>query len=146
MKTKNCIECGEDREYNFFGTNKFNEDGLYNTCLICQGKEPRKVVIHKGQFKKKPKDGNGNYYTRANYIRFIGSNAWRTLRYEILKESDRTCCVCGRSRREHNIALQIDHIEPVSINWARRLDKDNLQILCDDCNIGKGNKDTIDWR
>lgn len=25
-------------------------------------------------------------------------------------------------------------------------EKDNLQVLCEDCNIGKSNTDSIDWR
>jgi 5-methylcytosine-specific restriction endonuclease McrA len=42
--------------------------------------------------------------------------------------------------------MHVDHIEPLSKNWDRRLDPTNVQIMCDDCNLGKGNRDSIDWR
>ena len=31
-------------------------------------------------------------------------------------------------------------------NMAKALDVANLQVLCEDCNLGKGNSDTVDWR
>lgn len=76
---------------------------------------------------------------------FYNSLQWKCLRYEILKESRGHCCICGRDAR-HGAVLHVDHIIPLSKDWSLRLDKNNLQVLCEDCNIGKLNKDAIDWR
>ncbi len=74
------------------------------------------------------------------------SNRWQRLRYEVLVESKGCCVLCGRSQREHGIILHVDHIKPRSRFPNLSLVKSNLQVLCEDCNLGKGNRDTIDWR
>jgi len=151
MDSKICTKCGEEKTLDYFNCNKFNDDGLYNECISCVNvyavqKRKTKNISKSSRFKKLDKDGDGDFFSTKNSRRFIGSMSWRNLRYELLKESNRTCCVCGRTRERHNIALQVDHIIPKSVDWSKRLDKNNLQVLCEDCNIGKGNKDSIDWR
>lgn len=79
-------------------------------------------------------------------IDFFNSNTWQRLRFEVLAEADGCCTLCGRSYREHGIALEVDHIKPRSRFPNLALDKDNLQVMCFDCNRGKGNRDTTDWR
>ena len=59
-----------------------------------------------------------------------------TLRYKILKRDNFKCCCCGRTI-EDGIKLNIDHIIPVS--KGGKTEENNLQTLCWDCNIGKGN-------
>lgn len=89
------------------------------------------------------------FLTKEEYIKardeFYKSLEWRTLRYEVLKEQRGYCCVCGRDAR-HGAVLHVDHIIPLSRDWTLRLEKSNLQVMCEDCNIGKLNKDSIDWR
>jgi 5-methylcytosine-specific restriction endonuclease McrA len=82
---------------------------------------------------------------RARARRFFAGNAWRRLRYSVLRAAGARCACCGR-RAGNGVALHIDHIEPLSKNWERRLDPSNLQCLCADCNMGKSNTDSIDWR
>ena len=53
-------------------------------------------------------------------------------------------CVVQQPRRGK--PLHVDHIEAVSKNWARRFDKENLQVMCEDCNIGKLNGPAADFR
>ena len=77
---------------------------------------------------------------------FFDSQKWRRLRYQVLLEADGKCCLCGRSAREHAIALEVDHIKPRSRFPNLALVKSNLQALCFDCNRGKMNHDTRDWR
>lgn len=77
--------------------------------------------------------------------KFYLSPEWRSLRYEVLKEQGARCCLCGRTAKD-GVKIHVDHIVPLSKDWSKRLDKDNLQVLCEDCNLGKSNKDCIDWR
>lgn len=76
---------------------------------------------------------------------FYSSREWRELRYQVLKEKGAKCCVCGRTPKEHDIVIHCDHIVPLSKDWSKRLDKSNIQIMCQDCNIGKSNKDSKKW-
>jgi 5-methylcytosine-specific restriction endonuclease McrA len=77
--------------------------------------------------------------------RFYSSFAWRRLRYRVLSEHDGRCQACGRGAVD-GIVLNVDHIEPLSKAWERRLDPTNLQVLCGDCNHGKLNYEAKDWR
>lgn len=97
-------------------------------------KNPDKESIHSKREEYRQKENE-----------FYRSAEWRFLRYQVLKENGGHCCLCGRSAK-HGVVLHVDHIIPLSKDWSKRLDKDNLQVLCEDCNIGKSNKDMIDWR
>lgn len=77
---------------------------------------------------------------------FYKSEAWRELRFGALKRADGKCVLCGRSHREHGVILHVDHIKPRSRFPKFALDAANLQVLCEDCNLGKSNRDTTDWR
>lgn len=87
------------------------------------------------------------------YIKKRGENIWeyRTLsggvipgsmRYELLKEANGKCLLCGISAKER--PLDVDHILPRSKGGSD--DKSNLQVLCSKCNRGKSNKDNTDFR
>ncbi len=76
---------------------------------------------------------------------FYSSRAWLALRYKALQANDGKCELCGRSKKD-GIRLHVDHIKPRSRFPAYELMLSNLQILCNECNIGKGNKCTRDWR
>ena len=42
--------------------------------------------------------------------------------------------------------MHVDHIKPRSTHPHLSLDESNLQVLCDDCNVGKSNRYEDDWR
>lgn len=89
-----------------------------------------------------PKDAREKFYLSWD---------WRTLRMDVLKERGRRCECCGATPSGIDMAgkpvkLCVDHIKPLSRYWHLRLDKTNLQILCDECNQGKGAWDETDWR
>jgi 5-methylcytosine-specific restriction endonuclease McrA len=90
--------------------------------------------------------------SRAVKRSFYASQAWRRLRYRALKaNAERNggvirCEVCGRSKADGVKCFHVDHIVPLSVDWRRRLDPSNLQVFCDDENLGKGDADAIDWR
>ena len=82
---------------------------------------------------------------------FYKSWEWRTLRMEVLKEHGRACQCCGaapgmKDASGDPVRICVDHIKPLSKFWELRLDQSNLQILCDECNQGKGNWDQTDFR
>lgn len=82
---------------------------------------------------------------------FYKSWEWRTARMEVLKRHERRCMCCGSTPDDKTVdgkpvRLVVDHIKPVSRYWHLRLAQPNLQILCDECNMGKGAWDETDHR
>jgi hypothetical protein len=76
---------------------------------------------------------------------FYESREWRQVRYLAIKANNGLCELCGRGKHD-GVVLHVDHIEPRSKAPHLELDPDNLQVLCEDCNLGKGNRDAVDWR
>lgn len=59
------------------------------------------------------------------------------LRFKVMKRDNFKCCMCGRSPATTlGLELHIDHIIPWSKGGETTFD--NLQTLCSDCNLGKG--------
>jgi hypothetical protein len=76
---------------------------------------------------------------------FYESREWRELRYRVFKEHGGKCGLCGRTAKDGAV-LHVDHIKPRSKHPELELVFENLQILCEDCNLGKSNRDDSDWR
>ena len=76
---------------------------------------------------------------------FLLSYEWRRVRMTVLKKYGSRCQCCGASP-EDGIKIHVDHIKPRRIFPSLALDPDNLQVLCEVCNHGKGNWDMTDWR
>ncbi len=72
---------------------------------------------------------------------FYMSWEWKKARFETLKRYGAVCMLCGS---EHRIV--VDHIKPRSKFPELALEFDNLQVLCNDCNMGKSNDDYTDFR
>ena len=83
-----------------------------------------------------------NEKINAKITAFYVSFQWRQARYTILKKSAGCCMLCNRN----DLPLHVDHIKPLRKYWHLRLNLDNLQVLCEECNHGKGNWDESDWR
>ena len=79
-------------------------------------------------------------------FKFYRGDAWRSLRYDALRRAKGCCQLCGRSKRDHGIVLHVDHIKPRSLHPHLQYEPTNLQVLCEDCNLGKSNTDDTDWR
>lgn len=77
---------------------------------------------------------------------FFKKAEWQKLRYRVIKKYNGKCCCCGRSQADHGVIIHVDHVEPRSWKPELELDEDNLQTLCEDCNLGKGNLDNSDFR
>jgi len=89
--------------------------------------------------------------TYASKDEFYKSWEWRTLRMEAIQRHGRSCQCCGAAPGQKDatgapVRICVDHIKPISKHWHLRLDLSNLQILCDECNMGKGNWSETDFR
>jgi len=84
-----------------------------------------------------------NKYKQVDYkvglkAEFYATDEWRKLRWKVLSASSGKCAVCGRSNSIHGVVLHVDHILPRSKFPNLELSEKNLQVLCEDCNLGKG--------
>lgn len=70
---------------------------------------------------------------------FYQSAEWKRMRVTILERDGATCRLCG-GRGDRGAIVNVDHIRPLKFHWDLRLDPTNLQVLCADCNEGKGNR------
>jgi 5-methylcytosine-specific restriction endonuclease McrA len=76
---------------------------------------------------------------------FYESQEWRELRYKVLQRYGATCQCCGATRKD-GVRIHVDHIKPRSRYPSLELDENNLQVLCEPCNMGKRAHDLTDWR
>lgn len=72
-------------------------------------------------------------------VNFYRSREWLALRVEVLANSDKRCAICGASK-DNGATLHVDHIKPRAHYPHLALDKSNLQVLCEPCNLGKSDK------
>jgi 5-methylcytosine-specific restriction endonuclease McrA len=86
----------------------------------------------------------GRHYD--NVDPFYLSQEWRSLRYRVIRDSSGQCQACGATAKSSGRPMHVDHIVPRSKSPSRALDISNLQLLCEACNLGKKNTDSIDWR
>jgi hypothetical protein len=84
-------------------------------------------------------------YAKYDSDSFYDSREWLEVRYKALVKYGAKCMCCGRTRHD-NVIIQVDHIKPKSKYPGMALDIDNLQVLCKECNLGKSNNDSTDWR
>lgn len=81
----------------------------------------------------------------ALLIGFYESPAWRRLAYQTKLKYGRRCQLCGATPVD-GVKIVADHIKSVRFHWELRLDPENIQALCDDCNMAKGSIDDGDFR
>ena len=104
-----------------------------------RGKEPVHTPKGRGKAKKRKKA------KRPEKRSFYQTREWKELRYKVLVKFGARCQCCGATAKD-GAKMNVDHIQPISKKWERRLDETNLQVLCGSCNMGKGAHDTTDWR
>lgn len=134
--------CGAEYKGITFDTHSKSKPKGRKFCVGCKkrhrtGKGPKR--------KPQKKEIPGSQVSEERLDNFYKSFQWRRARYEALDKNDGRCECCGRSKHE-GIYLCVDHIKPLRYNWKLRIDPDNLQILCNECNHGKGAAHVRDWR
>jgi 5-methylcytosine-specific restriction endonuclease McrA len=60
------------------------------------------------------------------------------VRYQVFSRDNSRCRRCGATPQSHGVSLHVDHIVPVS--KGGKTEMNNLQTLCEDCNLGKSNR------
>lgn len=127
-------------------TNK--ESWVFEHWLMIGGnlKKIKKNLLRKTYAQSPPKKKTTNLkHLFAQTNEFLASYEWRKLRLEALLMYGRKCLCCGASP-ETGAVLNVDHIKPRKTHPELALDIRNLQVLCHDCNHGKGNWNTTDFR
>ena len=100
----------------------------------------KKSVAQSDRSKKK------NELKKAENLTFFSSSDWLRLRVNVLEKYGSSCMMCGRNYREDKVKIHVDHIKPRSKYPELALAMDNLQVLCHECNVGKGNRYETDYR
>lgn len=109
--------------------------------------KPQKSDIPKAIFNKKSAaKGKRKLISRKDNADFYSSREWLSLRVRVLEKYECKCMMCGRSPRDHKVVIHVDHIKPRSKHPELSLEISNLQLLCNECNLGKSNKYDTDWR
>ena len=70
--------------------------------------------------------------------------AWSKARMAAINLHGAKCQCCGKGSKD-GVKINVDHIKPRERYPWLAYDVDNLQVLCADCNRGKGS-DIKDWR
>lgn len=83
--------------------------------------------------------------TYASSDAFLQSREWKQLRMDALELYGGKCQCCGASAKD-GAKLNVDHIKPRRFYPKLCLTLSNLQVLCADCNEGKGSVYSTDWR
>lgn len=103
---------------------------------------PTKIVVQK---KPKQKKLRSAVSCRVASKDFLKTFEWRKLRMQALVLYGNTCMCCGNSPK-NGAVINVDHIKPRKLFPDLALKIENLQVLCSECNHGKGNWDLTDWR
>ena len=126
-------------------TSKINSDLISKIDKYKNENETIIEFIESAILKSLPKEALSYQEVKLlNRRRKINDNT----RYAVLERAGFKCQCCGiRPLKDNDVILHIDHIIPYSLGGSDSID--NLQVLCDKCNISKRNKfiinHNIDW-
>ena len=93
---------------------------------------------------QKTKAENNRYYDKYHRTdrskKFYHSSAWKKVR-KLIKVRDNGLCQECLDNKRITVGTIVDHIIPLSVDWNKRLDEDNLQLLCQSCHNKKTAED-----
>lgn len=121
---------------------------VFNNWEHIGGKLKRPKKIQKQHIETNKKHNKKPVKKHKTFVQtddFLQSYAWRKLRMEAILKYGRKCQCCG-STPETGAIINVDHIKPRKLFPQLALELSNLQVLCHECNHGKGNWDQTDWR
>lgn len=97
------------------------------SCSYCNGLHNRGIKCQ-----NKPKQ-NSRKKEETYISRFRSSNLWKRKREEIKTRDKFLCQVCLLDKKYIYNNLEVHHITPISSNWQKRLENENLITLCVHC-------------
>lgn len=119
------------------------EDWVFSHWLMIGGNLKKKKQSKKYYVvKKKPFNLKEEF---AQSSEFLQSFEWRQVRMQALIKHGRKCQCCGATP-ESGAIINVDHIKPRKTHPELALTLNNLQVLCHECNHGKGNWSSYDFR
>ena len=126
------------------------EENKLATCVLISNyimgwKRPPTSSIQRGIGIEYRKEIKALKRAHGKEFDFYQTWAWKSVRYQALKKYGAKCMLCGATPAD-GAKICVDHIKPRSQYPELALDINNLQILCDECNVGKGAWDKTDWR
>jgi len=141
-----AIQCGAEAGVTKTGARAFlrNRFGLPTNAadLAHRIKIDLKAKAVKALAEKLAKPSEAAYVASDEFLK---SYEWRKLRMQALKMHGARCQCCGASPSTGAV-MNVDHVKPRKLFPHLALVLENLQVLCHDCNHGKGNWDQTDWR
>lgn len=66
------------------------------------------------------------------FSQFYNSSEWKILRNQKFYDADGLCEIC-KKKKIIKQGKEVHHIIPIEKDWSKRLDYDNLILLCSDC-------------
>jgi len=129
---------------------KYYEKYPLGSAVASKAKAVRKKLKKQrlaGQRQTNPKPANKQTVDGVDVTSdaFLSTFQWRKVRMEALKKYGPRCMCCGATPATGAV-MNVDHIKPRKKWPSLALDVNNLQVLCHECNHGKGNWDQTDWR
>lgn len=125
-----------------------NEDCRFNYQLKEEGRslEKKKETNKKQERQEKKRRWKRRLKSKKLFDGkvdpFYRSIEWKQARLLIISKFGKKCMACGADC----VSVHVDHIKPRSKYPKLSLCLSNLQILCLDCNEGKGAWDETDFR
>ena len=85
--------------------------------------------------------------TRGAAKNFYQTAAWKRARFAAFEHYGRRCMCCGwHPDMGGTNYLVVDHIASRRLRPDLELERSNLQVLCNECNLGKGSYSRTDFR
>jgi 5-methylcytosine-specific restriction endonuclease McrA len=117
----------------------FPEINHQDVCFYLSGYKNKKEI-------KRDKRRDSIRKSREDYNDvtndFYSTDKWKWMSNKVKRIYGRKCMKCGNDKG----AMHADHILPRSLYPSFEFDIKNLQILCEKCNLEKGNKEQVDYR
>lgn len=126
-------------------TSSFDDVALVLVGAVVLVLLARRLVHRKPTWSAHPSKWTAGMIASGDFLR---TPQWKRARYDALLANDGRCELCARDKHQlgQGRYLNVDHVKPRRARPDLALDVRNLQVLCADCNAGKGNRSSDDWR
>lgn len=120
-----------------------------NTVTKAENKRQKKLKAKQAKEAYVNRESVGEFRSpmTTDFIKsdeFLKTFDWLQLRMRTLHKFGNRCSCCGATPSD-GAKICVDHIKSRKFYPHLALDQTNLQVLCGDCNFGKGNS-YVDWR